>query len=103
MSFLSSLHKALQTGVAVATSPLGAAVIGAIPGSAGVFGTILQGVTVAEQLIPNDKPEVKKSVVMQTAQAAHPEVDPAVLSTSIDQLVALLNQLQHAQTAGEAK
>jgi len=101
MSFLSVLHKVLQTTTAVATSPLGTTVIGAIPGSAGVFGTILQGVTLAEQLIPQDQPQTKKEVVQQITTAAHPEVSPQAISTSIDQLVALLNQLQAAQAAAK--
>ncbi len=103
MSFLSVFHKVLQAGLAVATSPVGGAVISAIPGAGGVFGTILQGVTLAEQLIPNDQPQTKKDVVQQITTAAHPEVDPKAISTSIDQLVALLNQLQQAQQAGATK
>lgn len=101
MSFLGVLRKIGHVfAVGVQDIAPFAPLIETIPGVGTVFGTVLTAITVAEQMInPANSGPQKKQLATAVVNAVHPGINQAALSSAIDGLVALLNQLTKAVAA----
>lgn len=97
LSVLNAIGSGIHTGVAVAT-PF-APIVSAIPGVGPIFGTILQAMTTAQTLIPQEQAEKRLPVVVATVNAAHPGLDQAALQANIEQLLVALKGMQAAAAA----
>jgi len=102
MSFLSALggilHK-IGHGVEVATDAITpwAPLIGSLPVIGGPFGLIFGLITQAEHLVSTDSSGAdKKAAVIAFVKLKYPKLDPALVSTEIDNLVGILNRLAKA-------
>jgi hypothetical protein len=101
MSFLSvlgSIGHVVKTGVAD-VMPFEPA-IAAIPVAGGPIVAVLSAITAVEGIVSKSGAgTAKKAAVTAVVNAAAPGIDPAALSTSIDQIVAALNALTKAEQA----
>ncbi len=95
MSFLSVLKK-IGHVVAVGAADVApfAPLIQTIPGVGTIFGTVYQGIMIAEQLLSaSNSGAQKKQLATAVVNAVHPGLDQAALGSAIDGLVAALNHL----------
>lgn len=98
MSFLSVLGKIGHVVVAgtAAIAPF-APLIETIPGVGTIFGTVFQGIMIAEQLVSTTASGTqKKQLATAVVNSVHPGLNQDALGQSIDAIVALLNQLAAA-------
>ncbi len=105
MSFLSAIggvFKKIGHGVDKVTdviSPL-SPFITMIPGVGGPFALIFSLVTQAETLVSRESSGAdKKAAVLAMVKLKYPKLDPAIVSTEVDNLVGVLNRLAKAVEA----
>lgn len=92
ISVLKSIGHVFKTGVGVADQL--APEIAAIPVAGAPIVAVLGAITAMEQLIPQSGAgAAKKQAVTTVVNAASPGIDPATLSTAIDQIVAAFNAI----------
>lgn len=102
MSFLSAVggfFKGIGHGIDKATDIIApfAPLIGTLPVIGGPFGLIFGLVTQAENLVSTDSSGAdKKAAVIAFVKLKYPKLDPALVSTEIDNLVGVLNRLAKA-------
>lgn len=105
MKFLSAIGGALKKvgqGVDKATDIIDpfAPFIGALPVIGGPFGMIFKLIADAERLATDSTGAQKKAAVLSFVRLAYPNLDIALVSVEIDNLVGILNRLAKATPPG---